>query len=219
MNIHITPEIKTLCPDLTLGIIECNIVNTPYDKTLWEIIEKETTILLNKYKIPDIKTIPIINATRNVYKKCGKDPNRYRPSAESLCRRILGGKSLYQITTAVDVINLISFKSGYCIGAFDAQKIKGDLNYGIGKENEEYHGIGRGALNIASLPIIRDAQSGIGTPTSDEERTKLSLATRALLVNINGYLGHTHLAPVLEKTVTLLKKHLNATNITVRYIA
>ena len=63
------------------------------------------------------------------------------------------------------------------------------LTLGIGREGEPYEGIGRGLLNIAGLPVYRDEQGGVGTPTSDNERTKMTLATTHLLVLINGYDG------------------------------
>ena len=63
------------------------------------------------------------------------------------------------------------------------------LTLGIGREGEPYEGIGRGMLNIAGLPVYRDAQGGVGTPTSDNERTKMTLETTHLLVLINGYDG------------------------------
>ncbi|MBR5635174.1 MAG: hypothetical protein IKW78_08400, partial [Prevotella sp.] len=40
------------------------------------------------------------------------------------------------------------------------------------------------------LPVYRDAEGGVGTPTSDNERTKITLETRRLLVLINGYDGN-----------------------------
>ena len=61
------------------------------------------------------------------YKRLGKDPNRYRPSAEALRRRILRGLPLYKIDTLVDIVNLVSIRSGYSIGGFDADKIVGGL--------------------------------------------------------------------------------------------
>lgn len=64
------------------------------------------------------------------------------------------------------------------------------LTLGIGREGEPYEGIGRGPLNIAGLPVYRDAIGGIGTPTSDHERTKLSLETTQLLALVNGYDGN-----------------------------
>ena len=44
-------------------------------------------------------------------------------------------------------------------------------------------------LNIEGLPVYRDAKGGVGTPTSDNERTKIELQTARLLVLINGYDG------------------------------
>ena len=104
---------------------------------------------------------------------------------------MLQGKALYQIDTLVDLINLASIAYGYSIGGFDADKFIGPtLTLGIGREGEPYEGIGRGMLNIAGLPVYRDAQGGVGTPTSDNERTKITITTRRLLVLINGYDGN-----------------------------
>lgn len=126
-----------------------------------------------------------------VYRRCGKDPSRYRPAAEALIRRILQDKPLYQINTLVDLINLASIAYGYSIGGFDADQFKGDtLTLGIGREGEPYEGIGRGVINIAGLPVYRDALGGVGTPTSDHERTKITLSTTHLVVLINGYDGN-----------------------------
>ena len=137
-----------------------------------------------------LKLLPGIAATRRVYKACGKDPSRYRPASEQLIRRMLQGKELYQIDTLVDLVNLASIAFGYSIGGFDADKIVGDtLTLGIGREGEPYEGIGRGMLNIAGLPVYRDRLGGVGTPTSDNERTKMTIATTNLLVLINGYDG------------------------------
>ena len=104
---------------------------------------------------------------------------------------MLQGKELYQIDTLVDLINLASIAFGYSIGGFDADKFVGDtLTLGIGREGEPYEGIGRGMLNIAGLPVYRDALGGVGTPTSDNERTKITLGTTHLVVLINGYDGN-----------------------------
>ena len=103
---------------------------------------------------------------------------------------MLQGKELYQIDTLVDLVNLASIAYGYSIGGFDADKfVGGTLTLGVGREGEPYEGIGRGLLNIAGLPVYRDAQGGVGTPTSDNERTKMTLHTTHLVVLINGYDG------------------------------
>ena len=126
-----------------------------------------------------IKQQPAIAATREAYRRLGKDPSRYRPSAEALRRRLLRGLELYKIDTLVDLINLVSLRTGYSIGGFDADKIQGtDLCLGVGRAGEPFEGIGRGTLNIEGLPVFRDAVGGIGTPTSDNERTKMDVGTR-----------------------------------------
>ena len=45
-------------------------------------------------------------------------------------------------------------------------------------------------LNIEGLPVYRDQLGGVGTPTSDNERTKITLDTHHLVVLINGYDGN-----------------------------
>lgn len=163
-------------------------------------------------RLEDIKKQPVIAATREAYKRCGKDPGRYRPSAEALRRRLMRGIALYQIDTLVDLINLVSLRTGHSIGGFDADKIAGTgLELGIGKMNEPFEGIGRGVLNIEGLPVYRDAVGGIGTPTSDNERTKMGLETTHILAIVNGYNGKEGLQEAAEMIQTLLKNTLTRT--------
>ena len=150
-----------------------------------------------------------IAATRKVYRSCGKDPSRYRPASEALIRRLLQGKELYQRDTLVDLVNLASIAYGYSIGGFDADKFQGDtLTLGVGKAGEPYEGIGRGTINIEGLPVYRDQIGGVGTPTSDNERTKMEMNTTHLIVLINGYDGNeANVRANAEYIQTLLKKH------------
>ncbi len=191
MEIIVSDEIKHVCPTFVGAAVEAEVTNSSFSAELWNEIHEFETSIRTKLTPDSLKELPSIRATRQVYKLCGKDPSRYRPASEQLIRRILQGKELYQIDTLVDLVNLASIVYGYSIGGFDVAKIKGDtLTLGIGKEGEPYEGIGRGILNIAGLPVYRDAEGGVGTPTSDNERTKLTLSTRQLLVLINGYDGN-----------------------------
>ena len=191
MKIIVSDEIERVCPGFVGACVEADVVNTPYCEGLWE----EIHALGEQYKATltteSLKEMSGIAATRRVYKACGKDPSRYRPASEQLIRRMLQGKELYQIDTLVDLINLASIRFGYSIGGFDASKFVGDtLTLGIGRAGEPYEGIGRGMLNIEGLPVYRDAEGGVGTPTSDNERTKITIDTRHLVVLINGYDGN-----------------------------
>ena len=190
MNIIVSQEIEQVCPSFVGAAVEAQVMNTPYCAALWDEIHEWEERFRRELTTESLKELSGIAATRAVYKKCGKDPSRYRPASEQLIRRMLQGKELYQIDTLVDLVNLASIAFGYSIGGFDADKMVGDtLTLGVGREGEPYEGIGRWMLNIAGLPVYRDEQGGVGTPTSDNERTKLTLETTHLLVLINGYDG------------------------------
>ena len=191
MKIIVSDEIESVCPEFVGACVEADVVNTPYCEELWQEINAMGDRFRETLTTESLKELSSIAATRSVYRACGKDPSRYRPASEQLIRRMLQGKELYQIDTLVDLVNLASIAFGYSIGGFDADHFVGDtLTLGIGREGEPYEGIGRGPLNIAGLPVYRDAEGGVGTPTSDHERTKITLATTHLVVLINGYDGN-----------------------------
>ena len=182
MEIIVSNEIENVCPNFIGACVEAKVKNSQYCQDLWNEINTLGEEFKNKLTIETLKEISGIAATRRIYRICGKDPSRYRPAAEALIRRILQGKTLYQIDTLVDLINLASMKYGKFVG--------NTLELGVGKEGEPYEGIGRGMINIQGLPVYRDGIGGVGTPTSDNERTKITIDTNHLLVLINGYDGN-----------------------------
>ena len=191
MKVIVSNEIESVCPSFVGAAVEAQVVNSEFCQPLWDEIHALEEKFSKDLTTDSLKELPSIAATRSVYKACGKDPSRYRPASEQLIRRMLQGKELYQIDTLVDLVNLASIAYGYSIGGFDADKFVGDtLTLGVGREGEPYEGIGRGVINIAGLPVYRDAEGGVGTPTSDHERTKMTLATTHLMVLINGYDGN-----------------------------
>ena len=212
MNIVVSSEIQTVCPEFIGACVEAKVSNSPYCQPLWDEIDA----MGNKYRsiltTESLKQLSGIAATRRVYRACGKDPSRYRPASEALIRRQLTNKSLYQIDTLVDLTNLASIAYGYSIGGFDADKFHGDtLTLGIGRAGEPYEGISRGMINIEGLPVYRDATGGVGTPTSDNERTKITLQTTHLVVLINGYDGNeANVKANAEYIQELLRKYCNS---------
>ena len=213
-NICIETHFATTCPALRIGVIEGRVANSESNPALWQLIDEEVDRIAAAYRLDEINKRPAIQATRKAYRAFGKDPNRYRVSSEALCRRIVKGMGIYRIDTLVDLGNLVSIRAGYSIGAFDAAHIDGDtLTLGVGREGEPFHGIGRGILNIEGLPVYRDNTGGIGTPTSDEERTKITLDTRNLLFLINAYGEEMPLDETLDWTIDLLRRFVSATDI------
>ena len=209
MKVIVSKEIEEVCPEFVGACIEAQVTNSEYHPELWVEIRNLGERFRSELTTESLKEQASILATRRVYKACGKDPSRYRPASEALLRRMLQGKELYQRDTLVDLVNLASIAFGYSIGGFDADKFEGDtLTLGIGKEGEPYEGIGRGQINIQGLPVYRDSIGGVGTPTSDHERTKMTLSTTHLVVLINGYDGNEErVRKNAEYIQTLLRKY------------
>ena len=217
-NITVSEDNKKACPIFKGAAVYAEVTNSAFSQGLWDEINAFTKELTTTTQPDDIKQQPAIAATREVYKRCGKDPSRYRPSAEALRRRLMRGLELYRIDTLVDLINLVSLRTGYSIGGFDADKIQGNnLELGVGRAEEPFEGIGRGTLNIEGLPVYRDLTGGIGTPTSDNERTKMGLETRHILAIVNGYSGCDGLADAAGMIQELLRKYAASDGGTVHY--
>ena len=63
----------------------------------------------------------------------------------------------------------------------------------------------------------RDLAGGIGTPTSDNERTKMGLETRHILAIVNGYSGCNGFAEAATMIQELLQKYAASDGGTVLY--
>jgi len=213
-KIFISAELKGICQRLRLGCIEATVRVASSNEGLLDKINRKLDAIRQSMAMEDISKMAAIEASRKGYRACGKDPARYRLSAEGLLRRIVSGKGLYKINNVVDQLNLVSVESGFSIGGYDAEKIVGDMTFGIGKAGEPYVGIGRGELNIENLPVFRDALGAFGTPTSDSQRTEVTGNTRKFLMILIDFDGSNELEPAKQEVIRLLKEYCGATDIT-----
>jgi len=212
-EIIISQDIKNKLPDLTLGCIECDVVISEENCELWREIEATCGVIGHSGELAEVGSQPAIRASRVAYRLCGKDPSRYRLSSEALMRRVVKGHQLYRINNVVDLLNLVSLRSGFSIGGYDAEKISGGVIFDIGTKDEPYEAIGRGRLNIESLPVFRDGISSFGSPTSDSVRTSVTGDTKRFLMVIIGFSGEVCMVDTIEQAQSLLKKYANAHNI------
>lgn len=214
IQVKIDPRILEACPETRIGLISATVVNEPTSDELWAEIEAAAADIKAHYQLLEINQRPAIAGTRHLYKTLGKDPSRYRVSSEALCRRIIRGLGIYRLTTLIDVVNLVSIKSGYAISGLDGDRIVGDtLTMSVGTAQDEYHGIGRGVLNIEGMPCYRDAMGPIATPTSDEERTKFTEQTVKAQININAFAPEMPIDEAVDWMASLLKQYAHATDI------
>ncbi len=217
-KISITNELAQKVPEVTLSCIECNVVVENENRELWQQIEEKIKSISASIKIEEISQMPAISASRRAYKACGKDPARYRLSAEALLRRVVNRGELYQVNNVVDLLNLVSISTGFSIGGYDAEKIEGNVGFGIGENNEPYEGIGRGELNIEFMPVFRDKNGAFGTPTRDSVRTSVTTNTQRFLMIIIDYAGTSELEKATVTAVGLLQKYAHATDFELKTI-
>jgi len=217
-KISVSSELFKKVLGLELSCIQCQVAVFPSNEGLIGEISQKIKEVAGNIKTEEISSLPAIKASREAYRACGKDPARYRLSAEALLRRVTKGIDLYYINNIVDLLNLVSFSTGFSIGGYDAEKINGPVEFGIGYNTEPYIGIGRGELNIENLPAFRDLTGPFGTPTSDSERTMVTESTTIFLMVIIGFGNNTTLPQATGLAIELLKKYASAQNIETQMI-
>ena len=208
--IEFSDEIAQKLPLLELGCIYTEINIKTDDALLHQKIQDALAQIEEQLAVNAISALPAIQSSRAAYKALGKEPSRYRLSAEALLRRIVKGKGLYRVNNAVDALNLVSAKSGFSIGGYDVDRINGTIRLGVGESAEPYEAIGRGVLNIEFLPVFRDDEGAFGSPTSDSTRTMVTADTKRFLMLFFNFGKHDFLQKTLEDTVELFENYLEA---------
>ncbi|MFK8105072.1 MAG: B3/4 domain-containing protein [Saprospiraceae bacterium] len=211
--IQIDPKVKAICPDLSLLCLQAEVEVVKEHTALWQTIDQTCETLRSQYQQADLAKRPSIQSARLGYKALGKEPSRYRLSAEALLRRVVNGKGLYKVCNVVDILNLISIKTGYSIGGYDADQIQGSICLGHGQKAEAYAAIGRGALNIENLPVCRDELGAFGNPTSDSERTMVTNDTQNFLMVFFHFGATDDFEELIALTSELLQRFAKAKNI------
>ena len=211
--LSISPELAAACPGVAIGVLTCSAVVSGLDETLWAAIDARIVELETLLATTDVQSIPEIAATRRAYKALGKDPSRYRGSAEAMVRRIGQGKGLYQVNSVVDVNNLVSLETFHSIGLYDRRFIGHEIEFRAGRDGESYAGIGKGDINVANLPLFSDVDGPFGNPSSDSARSMVRADTTDLLMAIIAFSGASHLDAALDRASQLLVRHCSATSV------
>jgi DNA/RNA-binding domain of Phe-tRNA-synthetase-like protein len=216
--ITIDGTLKTKCSRTALGCVTAQVEALASPEALTaELKICEQKIL----ELPEPRSVlesPQILATRAAYKALGKDPARYRGSAEALLRRIITGKGLPRINAVVDIINLVSVESRLPIGLYDLAHVSGDIVFRVGQAGETYKGIGKYDLNLEGLPVFCDALGPHGSPTSDSERTMVTSETSNVLAVIISFGGKDGIDRWIVRMSELFARYASAKNLETQII-
>ena len=121
-------------------------------------------------------------ATRAMYKRCGIDPTKTRPSSEALLRRVRKGDALPRVNGLVDIINWCSAETQIAFGLYDLARVQPPVTLRLGAAGEGYDGIRKDRVNVEGRLTLADAQGPFGNPTSDSARTMTTPETTDVMV-------------------------------------
>ena len=212
MNIKIDDSILNVLPSFSIIAYSMDVEYDSSEKVEALISSYEKKIM-EEYSLEDVLDIPLIKEARDSYKKLGKDPSRYRLACESLLRRLVKGNKLYRINNLVDLGNVLSIATRRSVAVLDYDKIVGDVLIRVGRQSDEYEGIGRGKINIENIPLYEDEVGPFGSTTSDTERTMITESTKKILLFVVCF-GESEKELDNELAVSLFKEYANAKNIT-----
>jgi len=207
VDVTIDAALMAKCPRTTLGCVTAQVeARASPESLIAELNSREQSVL----RLPEPRAVleaPQILATRAAYKALGKDPARYRGSAEALLRRVIAGKGLPRINAVVDIINLVSVESRLPIGLYNLAQVQGDIVFRAGRAGETYKGIGKYDLNLGGLPVFCDALGPHGSPTSDSERTMVTSETKNVLAVIISFGGKEGIDRWTQRMSELFAQH------------
>ncbi|KON89660.1 tRNA synthetase subunit beta [Sporosarcina globispora] len=179
MEIMIAPELCRLFPQFKIGFItykNIEIGQSPQMvKGRLQLFQESIYFDLEDKNVTELDGI---KEWRQIFKTAGKDPNRYRHSAEALYRRIKKQNYLQPVNSSIDINNFFSLEYQIPIGVYDADKLSGNLIIRLGKEGEEYNGLNGRPNTLANLIISEDAAGPFGSPFVDSARTAVTEHTK-----------------------------------------
>jgi DNA/RNA-binding domain of Phe-tRNA-synthetase-like protein len=219
ISLTTSPELKAKCPRVALGCVQAVVSTNRSPEALDTLLRACEERFSKSLDGRAVLEAPAILAARAGYKALGKDPARYRGSAEALLRRLIAGKGLPRINNVVDVINLVSVESRLPIGLYDLAYVEGAIEFRAGRAGETYKGIGKYDLNLQGLPLFADARGPHGSATSDSERTMVTQATTRVLAILVSFGGTGGLDQWTQRLAELLTHHAAANSMEIRVVS
>ncbi|KUP08477.1 tRNA synthetase subunit beta [Bacillus coahuilensis m2-6] len=182
MEITLHSSVTDILPDFKLGIIEYNNITVGPSPSMLrgrlQLFQESIYFDLKDQQVTDRKGI---NEWRQVFKSFGKDPSRYRPSSESLYRRIQKENYLSSIHSAVDLNNFFSLQYESPIGIYDSSKLNGPIQITVGSDKEVYTALNGRDISLENLIISKDKSGPFGSPYVDSNRAPVTESTKSAL--------------------------------------
>lgn len=194
MEIHLSPQLCATLPNFKIGVISYqNIEIGPSPQMLKGRLQLFQESLFFELEDKNVSDVDEIKEWRNVFKQTGKDPNRYRHSAEALYRRAKKHQYVSSVNSATDLNNFFSLQYKIPLGIYDLDSLTGVITMRLGNEGEEYLGLNGRNNNLHNLIVTADEQGPFGSPFVDSVRSSISESTKQAIQII-------YVRPSMEKS-------------------
>lgn len=192
----ISKDIKSSFPGMFYAYCSINNVKITKSNDDLEVLKADVVSKASQLTSQTVDGMTPIAKYRELFKATGVNLHKCRPSPDALLKRIISGKGIYNINTAVDAYNLAVIQTGVGLGGFDADKISppiklrfsnaDDRVHLLGDAEEESVGEGRIVYADASRVLTVDLNY------RDSDVTKITEKTKNILLFADG-------APGLDK--------------------
>ncbi|GIN94167.1 hypothetical protein J6TS1_00370 [Siminovitchia terrae] len=211
MEVTIDPPLYEIIPDLKIGVIQyenITIADSPQMlKGRLRLFQENAYFELEDKNVTDYEEI---REWRAIFKKLGKDPNRYRHSAEALYRRVKKQTFLPSLNSATDLNNFFSLEYRIPLGIYDKDQIQGDVELRKGRPEEQYEGLNGRINNAENLLVSADDAGPFGSPFVDSTRTAVTTnTTNALQIVYLSPKINLHNARKLVESLASMFTHIN----------
>ena len=191
--LRIEPSLQGRFPGLQAHLIGLRDVRVEETNPQLEELKSEIIKRVRmRWNLDELRRHPIIRAYRDFFWRLGLDPTKTRPAAEALLRRVLHGRDLPRINTAVDAYNIASLETLIALAAFDGDRVVGEPYMREAEAGEEFLGIGMGRPRIlkGGEPVIADDEKLLALyPYRDADSSKITLQTTEILLLVCGVPG------------------------------
>ena len=175
MQIYADPLLFKCAGDIKIGIISyqdivADFIPAMLTGRLQLFIEHLHTELESK----PLHTYEGIVSWRKVFKQTGSDPSRYRPSVESLFKRVKKEAYTPSGNSAIALNNFFSLQYTCPMGIYNLSEIKGDVLFRIGTYEDEYEGLNGRINKLDGIIGSFDEAGPFGSPYVDSIRTSIN---------------------------------------------
>lgn len=182
LEVMISPHICSSIPNFKIGIIKYeNIEVNGAPQMLKGRLQLFQESLYFELEDKTVTSLEGIAEWRCLFKTFGKDPNRYRHSAEAMYRRVQKHNYLTPVNSAIDLNNFFSLQYQIPLGIYDMSALEGELVIRIGEQGEEYLGLNGRSNRLENLIVAADQHGPFGSPFVDSKRSAVSNETTTAL--------------------------------------